>query len=200
MTRTAIALSFDILMNKVLTKHQDVIVAEKNLSEVKTPLFETIREFNKKRLEIFESQFRIHKILWCTKCNQTFPESESELVLIIERKSRSCGYEGGDYTFDTRTELHRVCPACKPKVYARHGWYGSFDKQAKDQASYHAYKVDFVDGEYYQGGKIIHQKLPEIPANLFVRLSKEWGIPPELGLDRQGVPDFKEAGKQVFAP
>ena len=195
----AIALSFDILMNEVDAEQIRVTSLEKEFLQAKSDLFRVITKFNKKRLEIFNAQFLVRGVLWCTKCSKLFPLDQFKYVLVVEKKSESCGYQGGDYGFKTYRNLHLVCSKCKNKVYEKHGWYGPYDRALKDQGSYYAYGVEFRDGEYYEDMKKITEKLPDIPEELFAQLSREWGIPPELGLGNQGKLVFRSKGKDTPA-
>lgn len=198
MSNDATVLSFDILMSQIQANNSLVKARENDLNQAKSELFGKIRNFNKKRLEIFEAQLRINKILWCTVCNQMFPDDQFSLVLVVERRSRTCGYQGGEYYYEITEKFHRVCATCKDKVYERNGWYGPYDHVACDQESYFVHQVEFRDGGYYHGSKRIEKTLPEISPVLFTKLSQEWGIPPQLGLDRSGNLATKGNGNEIL--
>jgi hypothetical protein len=115
-----------------------------------------------------------------------FSVDQVNFVLTVEKKSKSCGYEGGEYTFETIRILHRVCTDCKAGLFLKNGWYGPYDPVAKGQASYFAYVVQVRDGEYYHGDKKVQEKIPAIPPLLFAQLSEKWGIPKKIALDMHG--------------
>jgi hypothetical protein len=185
---------FDLLMDQLGIGQKEMHLKQKEFLSARNKLSVLIDEFNKKRLDAFEGQLRLRNLLWCTHCSSLFPTDDLELLLIVDRGTVSVGEEG-DRVFTTSRRFHRACKNCKALLLKNNGSFGTYDERAEDQSSYKVYSVELREGAYYQGDIKLEGMLPPMPPAHFDRWSKEWGIPPQLELDKDGKLVFKNSTK-----
>lgn len=172
---------------------QNINRVARNLATEQHGLAQIVRGYSARRLELLKNEIRVRGVTWCTYCLKIVPKEEVELMLVEGREQYSHGYGNAYYGFRGFSRLHRACPTCRESAYDKHGSRSSYDTQAKDQASFYAFRVEEREDGYYarrfgnwEELDSEEYKLPDPPNQVVEHLAGEWNLPPRLEINRDG--------------
>ena len=168
---------------------QNIDRISRDLFAEQQSLWQTVKEYSEKRMELFKQKLQAHGMTWCTyeHCAAIVPENETKLIFAhgIE------GHRGREYSGDRYqpfSNLHRVCPSCHEKMQNRHGRHGHRDNLSGRQSHFYAFRVEKrEDGYYaYEFGtwiRIDDEDCLLEPLNKPVEeLAEQWNLPPRIEL------------------
>src|SRR4030042_4548132 len=149
---------------------------------------EKVEQYAIKRVESFKQALETKGMTWCTYCNKVVPEADGEFLYFEGREKYSGGYQNSCYGFRGFSGLHRACSSCRESATDRHGWKGSRDSFLKDQAYFHAFRVEKREDGFYarrfgqwvklDDGQCELKELP--PDRLVEESAEEWNLPPRI--------------------
>ncbi|PIR37229.1 MAG: hypothetical protein COV34_03325 [Candidatus Zambryskibacteria bacterium CG10_big_fil_rev_8_21_14_0_10_42_12] len=166
-------------------QHIDEI--RRQLSDEQQSLRQIVEEYGARRIKLLKQELHAHELTWCTCCHTEVPEASTELLFIEQTEEYTHGYGNMFYGFRSSAKLHRTCPTCRELATDKHGQKGPYDSRAKDQASFHAFRVEKHEDGYYARKFGNWIKLDDKncgqddPSNQLVeKLAEEWGLPPRI--------------------
>ena len=147
-----------------------------------------VKDYNKKRLELFEQEFADRELAWCTLCSVVIPAGKTVMRLIDDKHKMP----GGDIpTYLERSRVRVLCPNCLKVEYD-----SQLPVRGKASEYIHIYPAEKREDGYWaeksgewvkvDSEKTIFPSLENPPRNIG-KLEAEWGLPPrlELGIRRQ---------------
>lgn len=187
MTQEAMATELLAMRKRAERTAQNIDQISCNLSTERQALRQAVSEYGAKRIELLKQEFVARGTTWCTYCSEVIPEGEAEFLLVEGREEYSGGYQNSCYGFRSFSKLHRACCACRERAVDKHGQKGAYDSQAKDQASFYAFRVEKREDGYYarkfgNWAKLDDKncKLDEPSSRLVEKLAEEWNLPPRI--------------------
>jgi hypothetical protein len=165
-------------------EHFKKLYADLNAAQGRLAL--TVSDYSQKREELIVAEMAQNCLTWCTACKGFVQAEQAQLRYIDTLVERSCGYEGGDYTFRDESNLHRACPVCYAQWDQRHGWRGPYDSGLKTQAHFMCFQAEQREDGYYAKKfgtweKVPeHLQLPKISIELLEKAAEALGCPPKM--------------------
>lgn len=177
---------------------QNIDQTFRNLYAERQALRQVVNEYGAKRVELLKEELRARGMTWCTRCSAVLPEGETELLLLEGREKYSHGYGNAYYGFRDFSGLHRACPKCREEAADKHGTRGPYNRLAKDQSSFYAFRVEKREDGYYarkfgEWVKLDEEncKLSEPSSQLVEQLAAEWNLPPRIEVESK-PPSFEK--------
>ena len=179
---------------------QNITQYSQKLAEEKEMLRKLVEDYNKARVELFKQKLQILEMTLCTFCDEWFTNSNDEELFLVETRKRlpwspEKASSMSQYGYRSSSKVHRVCPECREKIQAKHGWKGQYDIQSGDQESFSVFSVERGIGGYY-AKKVDrweyvdeHKCLFNKPSNEVIdKFTKVLGLPPKIELRAQLTP------------
>lgn len=190
MIQEALATELLSMRKRAERTEQNIGQISRNLSAERQSLRQVVEEYGAKRVELLKQELQTREMTWCTYCSEVVPESEAELLLVEGREKYSHGYGNAYYGFRGFSKLHRACPTCRERAADNHGKKSAYDSQAKDQASFYAFRVEKrEDGHYARRfGNWVklddkNCSLDEPSSRLVEKLAEELNLPPRIEVE-----------------
>lgn len=190
MTQKASATELLSMRKRAERTAQNIDQISRNLSAERQSLRQVVKEYGAKRVELLKQELQAREMTWCTYCSKVIPENEAELLLVEGREEYSHGYGNAYYGFRGFSKLHRACQTCRECAADRHGQKSAYDSQAKDQASFYAFRVEKREDGYYarRFGNWVkldeeNCKFDEPSSQLVEQLAEEWNLPPRIEVE-----------------
>lgn len=194
-------------LEKVLSLHEAVIrraesfkKAEMVYEEKKRAYEGALDDYNSARRSAAIKEITSRGETWCTYCRTTIKEREATFFLTVGKKRVEGGINGGEYGYESFSQLHRLCEECRNTIRTKDGRYGKWDETAKTQEEFHVHSVvthmmidnedSFTAMHYYaevlQGPVVVskhgwkNEKEFHTPTGSMIEeVAKELGLPPE---------------------
>ncbi len=192
MAQEAMATELLAMRKRAERTAQNIDQISLKLSAKQQTLRQVVSEYGAKRVELLQQELHARGMTWCTYCSEIVPTGRAELLLVEGREEYSHGYGNAYYSFSDFLKLHRACPVCRERAADKHGQKGAYKAQAKDQASFYAFRVEKRDDGYYarKFGNWVQLsdescKLAKPSDQLVEKLAEEWSLPPRIALDHR---------------
>lgn len=183
------AASFNLVLSRgfVTGTAQRIQSALVELREFRVRLDSEQREFDRDWRACAAEAMARRGLSWCTSCKKLVPDGLRLVRISGRRRIRNGPASTGLVPF---TELHRACSACYEGFSVSHdsgcacGHLGTGEP--------YLILEDVIVGDDGQmrlrtGQVIMGQWVPEPPLDAFDAVAAEWGLPPRITVDQNGV-------------
>ena len=184
------------MLEKVNHCMRSVELLSRDLAASRRELKGTVEMYNTALDKLAAARIKSEKYAWCTNCLKLFylfvgsdEKPSAQLVLTEGSREYTHGEGGAYYGFQDFSELHRACPVCYEMFTAQHGQVGPYDKHARGQSRFLAFRVEKREDGYYVGKFGAWTKLdktnqlPGITHDTVLLLAiRLWILPPKIEL------------------